>query len=234
MGRYDFAKEPYIYYYYKSKPKEEIVINELSSFSFYLFRSGKDAYVSIENVPHALSPGDAVRVENGSLNVHVAGGSVEFLVAGTKEAHQKDSSIRVIKRENIKKVTKPWGYELWISGEHPGYALKHIHIKSGFRTSLQYHRWKRETNVIFAGLAKCSYKNNQSILNDDLQEKDLAYFEMTPISILNLDPEVVHRIESVEDITLCEASTPHLDDVVRVLDDKKRGDGRIPEEHSPQ
>jgi hypothetical protein len=37
----------------------------------------------------------------------------------------------------------------------------------------------------------------------------------------------VHRVEAVEDADLLEASTPHLDDLVRLQDRYGRGAGQI-------
>jgi len=39
-------------------------------------------------------------------------------------------------------------------------------------------------------------------------------------------------LKAISDILLYEVSTPHLDDVIRLADDKKRKDGRISTEHS--
>src|SRR5207244_12187069 len=60
---------------------------------------------------------------------------------------------------------------LWINGQHPCYALKKIFIKAGTKTSLQYHRFKQETNVLFEGLAKLHYKKNMSIQNDLVRDR---------------------------------------------------------------
>jgi len=45
-------------------------------------------------------------------------------------------------------------------------------------------------------------------------------------------PLTLHRLEAVTDILLYETSTPHLDDVVRILDDSRRPDGRLEQEHN--
>jgi hypothetical protein len=44
-------------------------------------------------------------------------------------------------------------------------------------------------------------------------------------------PFAIHRIEAKTNIVLFEASTPHLNDVIRILDDTNREDGRINFEH---
>ena len=67
----------------------------------------------------------------------------------------------------VTRIDKPWGYELWLNGQHPGYAFKMLFLKRGSKTSLQYHRHKQETNVIYSGTALLHYKNNEDIDNDD-------------------------------------------------------------------
>ena len=60
---------------------------------------------------------------------------------------------------------------------------------------------------------------------------DIGVEELFSTSIVDVVPPTLHRLEAVTDIVLCETSTPHLDDVVRVADDANRVDGRIEEEH---
>ena len=51
-------------------------------------------------------------------------------------------------------------------------------------------------------------------------------------TFVNVNNYAVHRLKAISDILLYEVSTPHLDDVIRLADDKKRKDGRISTEHS--
>lgn len=53
----------------------------------------------------------------------------------------------------IKKVTKPWGYELWIASSHTNskFAMKEIFINSGHKTSFQFHESKEECAIILSG-----------------------------------------------------------------------------------
>jgi hypothetical protein len=46
-----------------------------------------------------------------------------------------------------------------------------------------------------------------------------------------VEPRRKHRIVALTSLTLLEASSPEVDDVVRVEDDSQRGDGRIDAEH---
>ncbi|PCJ59311.1 MAG: sugar isomerase [Planctomycetota bacterium] len=129
------------------------------------------------------------------------------------------------------KVIKPWGHELWLNGNHPCYALKQIFIKAGTKTSLQYHNFKQETNVLFEGTALLHYKLNPDVKNDLVISNDITTVQIEPISSVDILPSTLHRLEAISDITLYETSTPHLNDVVRVSDDSNRPDGRIEKEH---
>ncbi|OGK18413.1 hypothetical protein A3G67_03095 [Candidatus Roizmanbacteria bacterium RIFCSPLOWO2_12_FULL_40_12] len=130
------------------------------------------------------------------------------------------------------KVEKPWGHELWISGDnHPSYAFKQIFVKKGTKTSLQYHNVKRETNVLVEGRCYLHFKKNDEVSNDNVKSDDIGTTELKPISVIDIVPQTLHRLEAITDIMLYETSTPYLDDVIRVQDDAKRPDGRIDEEH---
>jgi mannose-6-phosphate isomerase len=230
-GRQDFAQSPYVYFYYKARPQEKLVLKELRSFSVYVYGAKPSTVIEIDLTGKRLSLGDMVQVENQELTLSVSGAEAQLLVAGVKCSVSETPYVTLTKAAAIKRVNKPWGFELWINGEHPGYALKHICINPGNRTSLQYHHFKQETNVLMKGQAKCSFKQNAGIANDDVKESDIGYFQIKAVAVLDIQPEIIHRIESLTAITLCEVSTPHLDDVIRVFDDAKRSDGRIAQEH---
>ena len=63
----------------------------------------------------------------------------------------------------IKKVTKPWGYELWIASKEnqAKFAMKEIFIKSGYKTSFQFHEKKEECNYIISGSGKFYISKNK-------------------------------------------------------------------------
>ena len=104
-------------------------------------------------------------------------------------------------------VLKPWGYEKWIA-HNDKYVMKEIFIKKGFKTSLQYHNYKKETNYLFSGKIKVT-------IGDITTEASVG-------TILDLEPGQIHQIYALEDSLLFEASTPHLNDVVRIEDDYGR------------
>jgi mannose-6-phosphate isomerase-like protein (cupin superfamily) len=144
---------------------------------------------------------------------------------------------------NIKTVNKPWGNELWIAdGERTPYALKRILFKAGNRTSLQVHEYKFETNYVLSGSGKL-YKSKEILdiadfLVNGMSEQDVKNYESS-FDIIDLEPGVVfdvapgfvHRVVAVSDLEFIEASTPHLDDVIRLQDDQGRTHGKIDKEH---
>ena len=50
--------------------------------------------------------------------------------------------------------------------------------------------------------------------------------------VIHVKKGCIHRVEAIEDMTMLEASTIELDDVIRLQDDTERSDGRITHEHS--
>ena len=106
------------------------------------------------------------------------------------------------------RVKKPWGYELiWA---HTGrYAGKILHVNVGEALSLQYHRHKDETLYLLAGSMRLWLGPSE----DELEERLMV--EGDSVRIV---PGTVHRMEAVSDVDVLEASTPELDDVVRLED----------------
>jgi len=172
-----------------------------------------------------LKADQAFLFDGPGLRVESAGPAV-CLLSGTSAPSGKADGATVLGINGLHCVEKPWGEELWINGRHPTFAFKRIKINAGHRTSLQYHELKRETNLLLAGRARLHY-------NTEAGRHDGPFFAepIEAVSVVDVDPLVLHRIEAVSDITLFEVSTPHLDDVIRVNDDTNREDGLIPGEH---
>ncbi|MET9915019.1 hypothetical protein ABZZ74_51695 [Streptomyces sp. NPDC006476] len=122
-----------------------------------------------------------------------------------------------------KTVNKSWGEERWLVPEGAPFGFKLIHLKAGHRTSLQFHEYKEEANLILRGSGTLYYAASRE---EPLQQRPLVVGE-----IVHVRPGTVHRIEADSDITLVEVSTPELDDVIRLADDYSRPDGRIAAEH---
>jgi mannose-6-phosphate isomerase len=231
-GKQMLGSGPYQYYIYETLDNDRVVFDELRSFTLYLLEKPDGASVSVLNVEEPIMQGDRVQVEDVSAVVTVKGGPVKFLISGTSEPHPDQQGLFFSSHANLYKVVKPWGHELWINGQHPRYALKEIYLKVGSKTSLQYHNFKQETNVLFEGSTNLHYKTSDSIKNDDVASGDLAIVQLAPISSIDVVPGVLHRLEALTDVLLYETSTPHLDDVVRVIDDSMRLHGRIEQEHA--
>ena len=121
----------------------------------------------------------------------------------------------------MKTIIKPWGKEEWLE-LNENYCYKRIYINAGYKTSFQYHNFKRETNFIISGQAEIWLENDQGII-----EKKV----MGPGEFFNVTPPKKHRVIALTDIVLQEVSTPEVDDVIRIEDDTNRIDGRIDGEH---
>ncbi len=159
---------------------------------------------------------------------------IQILVAGIREKKIDKPVFHIIRAGDIKTVFKPWGHEYWINQYNLDYSLKEVFLKKGKRTSLQYHHFKQETNVLFDGVANIWYKSNPNVANDDVQDNDIDFVRINALSSVDVVPKLIHRVESVTDVYLYEASTPHLEDVIRVQDDNNRKDGTVESEHKLQ
>ena len=105
------------------------------------------------------------------------------------------------------KVAKPWGHEIiWAHTEL--YVGKILHIKAGHALSVQYHNHKDETIYVLSG--ELIYRVKQDETLKDVQLKAGEAYRNTP--------NTVHQLEAVTDCDVLEASTPHLDDVIRLSD----------------
>ena len=129
------------------------------------------------------------------------------------------------------KVSKPWGHEVWITGDTPtnNVVLKSIFIKAGTRTSLQVHKEKFESNFLVSGSAIFTPSSTPFV--DKSFDYPLDNNHVGPGVCLDVSPLTVHQVTAVSDIHLIEASTNHLDDVIRLQDDSGRSDGKILSEH---
>ena len=117
-----------------------------------------------------------------------------------------------MKQELVRFVEKPWGYEKWIAVTKE-YALKEILFKKGNRCSFQYHNQKEEHIYILSGKLE--------VLEDD-ENRELHTRIYEPGEIIHNPATYRHRNTALEDTTIVEVSTPHLDDVVRIEDDYNR------------
>lgn len=121
-----------------------------------------------------------------------------------------------------KTVQKKWGHETWLE-LNERYCYKRIYINAGFRTSLQYHNYKLETNYIIDGIADVTLENENG---------ELEVIRMSKDDFFTIQPGKKHRVAAITDVILQEVSTPEVDDVIRIEDDFGRPNGRIEEEHA--
>lgn len=120
-----------------------------------------------------------------------------------------------------KTIIKPWGKEEWLELNEK-YCYKRIYINAGYKTSFQYHDFKRETNYIISGEAEIWLEDDNGIVQKTI---------MTAGQYFNVTPPKKHRVIALTDIILQEVSTPEVDDVIRIEDDANRKDGKIEGEH---
>jgi len=113
-------------------------------------------------------------------------------------------------------VEKPWGHEL-IWAETDLYVGKVLHVSAGEALSVQAHRVKDETLHLLSGAIRLEVGEGP----EDLKDVHLGIGES-----FRVRPGMVHRIVALTDADVLEASTPHLDDVVRFRDRY----GRAPED----
>ncbi len=108
---------------------------------------------------------------------------------------------------DVRVVPKPWGHEtIWAVTED--YVGKVLHVKAGHALSLQYHNRKDETIHLLRGEMIYRVKQGETLV--ELPFKAGQSYRNTPGTI--------HQMEAVTDCDILEASTPHLDDIVRLTD----------------
>jgi len=123
--------------------------------------------------------------------------------------------------DSAKTVVKPWGKEIWLE-LNERYCYKRIYINAGTRTSFQYHEKKIETNYIIAGEAEVWLENDEG----KIEKKKVGANDF-----FNVVPPKKHRVIALTGLVLQEVSTPEVDDIIRIEDDSRRGDGKIESEH---
>ena len=110
------------------------------------------------------------------------------------------------------KIEKPWGFEILFAAT-PRYAGKVLFVKKGRRLSFHYHKVKDEVLYVHDG------KVQVEIERDGEHKESLT---LGAGDCVRIAPLTRHRLAAIEDTTLFEASTPDLDDVVRLDDDYGR------------
>lgn len=113
----------------------------------------------------------------------------------------------------VKRVEKPWGYELhWVPVDRP-YMGKIEHVNAGQRMSLQIHDQKQESWFLMSGRAKVIWENNQGEMIETELQGGHGY--STAIG-------QKHRLVAITDCDIIEVSTPEVGITWRLEDDYAR------------
>ncbi|MEO5690769.1 MAG: cupin [Candidatus Saccharimonadales bacterium] len=115
----------------------------------------------------------------------------------------------------VKRVEKPWGYEIHWVPEHAPYIGKILHINQGARLSLQLHDEKQESWFLMSGDATVIWEDPQGVLIETRLEKGVGYTTRVGQK---------HRLTGVTDCDIVEVSTPESGTTWRLEDDYSRPD----------
>jgi len=111
------------------------------------------------------------------------------------------------------RVEKPWGHELiWAKTDR--YVGKILHVEPGHVLSLQYHNKKDESIYVLTGEIILRLQQGETLIERRMREG----------KAFHTSPKQIHQFEAVVASDLLEASTPEIDDVVRLKDRY----GRVP------
>jgi mannose-6-phosphate isomerase len=113
----------------------------------------------------------------------------------------------------VKRIEKPWGYELhWVPADKP-YMGKIEHINAGARLSLQVHDVKQESWFLMNGRAKIVWENSNGELIETELESGKGY---------TCELGQKHRLVGITDCDIIEVSTPEQGTTWRLEDDYAR------------
>lgn len=113
----------------------------------------------------------------------------------------------------IKRVEKPWGYELHFTPDNLPYMGKILHISANQRLSLQIHDKKQESWFLAKGNAKIIREDNQGSLIETEMKEGFGY-------TCHLGQK--HRLAGITDCDIVEVSTPEIGNTYRLEDDYAR------------
>ena len=115
---------------------------------------------------------------------------------------------------DLRKVEKPWGYEL-VYALTDRYCGKILFVRKDEQLSLQFHREKDEVVYVHEGRIEMEIGDPGGPLDIEV---------VGPGHSFHLAPGTVHRWRALEDSVVLEVSTPEVDDVVRLEDRYGRAD----------
>lgn len=124
----------------------------------------------------------------------------------------------------VRKVEKPWGYEVhWVPDNVP-YMGKLIHVNAGARLSLQVHDQKQESWFIIKGQGAVVWENADGTIIETELQPGVGY--TTQIG-------QKHRLKGITDCDIIEVSTPEAGTTWRLEDDYAR-EHQTPEERAAE
>ncbi len=113
----------------------------------------------------------------------------------------------------VRRVEKPWGYELHWVPEGAPYMGKIEHLNAGARMSLQVHDTKQESWFLMSGRASVIWEDN---------EGKLIETEFQPGKGYSIGLGQKHRLKGITDCDIIEVSTPERGTTWRLEDDYAR------------
>ena len=120
-------------------------------------------------------------------------------------------------RGRLTRVEKPWGWELWWAHTER-YVGKILHINRGGALSYQFHRKKDETIYVLRGELALEFAPGGG---------RVSRRRLRPGEALRIRPGDHHRMTAITACDILEASTPEVDDVVRLEDRYGRADAKV-------
>jgi quercetin dioxygenase-like cupin family protein len=142
--------------------------------------------------------------------------------ASRRRAQRAASPTDMTGPSDVTRVPKPWGYEIiWARTDR--YVGKILHINAGEKLSVQYHNRKEETVYLLQGELRywvyteldARGKSAEELSRNGIQLRDM---QLSTGDAFRITPGTIHSMEAVTDCDILEASTPELDDVVRLED----------------
>lgn len=149
-------------------------------------------------------------------------------------------------------VSKPHGSEKWFV-DNGIYVLKGISMNEGTECSLQLHEQKVEVNIVLKGGVKLSLGYDEEIkkmiINHRATGQEQSTFSIDEEKISDVKqklqfktvnlyegwktkPFEIHQVLTLADYYAIEASSPEVDDIIRLKDLYNRPGGRILTEHN--
>lgn len=113
----------------------------------------------------------------------------------------------------VRRVEKPWGYEIHFTPDNLPYMGKVLHINAGKRLSLQVHDQKCESWYLLKG-------QGMMIIEDSKGE--LSEIELTSGVGHTTKVGQRHRLVGITDCDILEVSTPEIGNTYRLEDDYSR------------